>query len=247
MPGSRPGSVALIWSQFRSTSPAVSASTSPNTCGWRRISFWRQCSATSASDPAPRSSSSSDRKWTWNSTSPSSSSSLASSPVLAAAASSYASSTVCGTIERSSCSRSHGHSRRSRRVNASRRRSASTDSADGSSAKLLRRLGGRRGRRRSRLRAVLAVGCGVAALALGLRAPALAEVGHEGVERLLLVLRDERLLDRRLGVGHRLRLGLVDLRDPEDVVAELRLDGPHELVLRRRERGRVERLLQRPL
>jgi hypothetical protein len=42
---------------------------------------------------------------------------------------------VCGTIERSSCSRSQGHSRRSRRVNASRRRSASTDSADGSSAK----------------------------------------------------------------------------------------------------------------
>ena len=34
----------------------------------------------------------------------------------AASASSYASSTVCGTIVRSSCSRSHGHSRRSRRV-----------------------------------------------------------------------------------------------------------------------------------
>jgi D-alanyl-D-alanine carboxypeptidase len=81
---------------------------------------------TSASEPAPRSSRSSDRKWTWNRTSPSSSSSLASSPECAAAASSYASSTVCGTIERSSCSRSHGHSRRSRRVNASRRRSAST-------------------------------------------------------------------------------------------------------------------------
>ena len=43
------------------------------------MSFWRTCSATSASEPAPRSSSSSERKWTWKRTSPSSSSSLASS------------------------------------------------------------------------------------------------------------------------------------------------------------------------
>src|SRR3954470_20079706 len=40
---------------------------------------------------------------------------------MAASASSYASSTVCGTIERSSCSRSQGHSTRSRRVISSRR------------------------------------------------------------------------------------------------------------------------------
>ena len=81
-PASRPGSRCLIWSQLRRTSAAVSASTSPNTCGWRRISFSVQCSATWARSPAPRSSSSSERKCTWNRTSPSSSSSLASSPRL---------------------------------------------------------------------------------------------------------------------------------------------------------------------
>ena len=58
----RPGSVRLIWSQLRSTVAASSASASPNTCGWRRISFWRQCSATAARSPWPRSSSRSDRK-----------------------------------------------------------------------------------------------------------------------------------------------------------------------------------------
>ena len=41
----------LIWFQLRTTSPAVSASRSPNTCGWRRISFSRQCSATAARSP----------------------------------------------------------------------------------------------------------------------------------------------------------------------------------------------------
>src|SRR3954453_7036742 len=40
---------------------------------------------------------------------------------MGASASSYASSTVWGTIERSSCSRSHGHSTRRRRVISSRR------------------------------------------------------------------------------------------------------------------------------
>ena len=53
MPGSRPGSVALIASQLRSTSPAsLDLAPSPKMCGWRRTSFWRQCSATSASEPA---------------------------------------------------------------------------------------------------------------------------------------------------------------------------------------------------
>src|SRR5436853_361669 len=46
MPGSRPGSSRLIASQLRSTSAAPSTAISPKTCGWRRISFWRQCSAT---------------------------------------------------------------------------------------------------------------------------------------------------------------------------------------------------------
>src|SRR3954451_16540651 len=64
-------------------------------------------------------------KRTWNRSTPSSPSSFASSPGLVAAASSQASPTVCGTIERSSCSRSHGHSRRSLRVSASRRATAS--------------------------------------------------------------------------------------------------------------------------
>ena len=35
----RPSSSRLIRSQLRRTSPAVSASASPNTCGWRRMSF----------------------------------------------------------------------------------------------------------------------------------------------------------------------------------------------------------------
>ena len=82
IPCSRPGSVALIASQFVSTSPADETSTSPKMCGWRRMSLAWLCSATSARSPAPRSSSSSDRKWTWKSTSPSSSRSLASSPAV---------------------------------------------------------------------------------------------------------------------------------------------------------------------
>jgi len=48
---------------------------------------------------------------------------------LAASASSYASSTVCGTIVRSSCSRSQGHSRRSRCVISSSRAIADATSA----------------------------------------------------------------------------------------------------------------------
>src|SRR6476659_6688967 len=44
---------------------------------------------------------------------------------MAASATSYASSTVCGTIVRSVCSRSQGHSRRSRSVSSWRSTSAS--------------------------------------------------------------------------------------------------------------------------
>src|SRR5215210_4588799 len=257
MPGSRPSSVRLIASQLRRTSPACSTSTSPKTWGWRRISFWRQCSATSASEPPPRSSSSSARKCTWKSTSPSSSSSLASSPECAAAASSYASSTVCGTIERSSCSRSHGHSSRRRRVRASRRRSASTMSSDGSLTRrrlvagrrrLLRRLAGRGGARRRRgLRTLLALLDHVALAAVGLLLPALGVVLGERLQRLLLVLRLQRLPDGLLGLVERLLRRLIDLGDLEEVVAELGLDRSGQLALLGLEDGLVELLLERAL
>src|SRR3954469_1581808 len=244
MPGSRPGSDRLISSQLRRTAPAPSTSTSPKMCGCRRTSFACTCSATALSEPPPRSSSSSERKWTWKSTSPSSSSSLASSPACAAAASSYASPTVCGTIERSSCSRSHGHSRRSRRVNASRRRSAST-SREISSKPLLALCGHRR--RRRGLRAVLAGGRLEVLGALGLGLPALREVLHERVQRLLLVLGGERLLDLGLGLRERLLAGRRDALDDEVVVAVLGLDRPGERVLLGREHGLVELLVQRAL
>src|SRR4051812_19124087 len=186
------------------------------------------CSATSARSPAPRSSSSSERKCTWKRTSPSSSRSLASSPRWAASASSYASSTVCGTIERSSCSRSHGHSTRRRRVSASRRsRAAATSLGSGGDTRprlasaplavrrrparvgrrrvLRRRRGGRR-RVGLLLRRVLAVLDHEAALALRAVLPLVLEVLDELVERLLLLLRGEQALDRRLGLRERLLL-----------------------------------------
>ena len=81
-PAPRPSTSRLIRSQLRGRRPGrrivrqLRASLSPNTCGWRRISFRVMPSATSARLPAPRSSSSSARKWTWKSTSPSSSSKL---------------------------------------------------------------------------------------------------------------------------------------------------------------------------
>src|SRR5262249_61851125 len=97
---------------------------------------------------------------------------------------------------------------------------------------LLRRVlaggGGRRGRRR--LRAVLAVRGLVALGALRLVLPALREVLHEGVERLLLALGLERLLDRVLGLGERLLRRRRDLGDLEDVVAVLGLDRARERV-----------------
>src|SRR3954471_1564348 len=295
MPGSRPSSPLLIWSQLRSTSAAPETSVSPNTCGWRRISFWRQCSATAAKSPSPRSSSSSERKTTWNRTSPSSSSSLRSSPRFAAPASSYASSTVCGTIERSSCSRSQGHSTRRRRVISSRRASASPDRPGSLTGGSLR-TGGRRGsaaatarrnryrlrrparsataratrrdrhllrratrgrrtatgdRRRTarrrgvrlRLRRVLAL---LDDVALGARRHVLRPllpVLHEIVQRLLLLLGLEQVLDGRLHLRERLLLRRRDLRDAEDVEAELRLDRADHLVLRRAEDRCVEGLL----
>src|SRR4051794_18353671 len=291
MPGSRPSSPRLISSQFCSTSAAVEASTSPNTCGWRRISFVRQWSATSSNEPAPRSSSRIERNTTWKSTSPSSSSSLRSSPRCAASASSYDSSTVCGTIERSSCSRSHGHSTRSRREIASRRASASPHRSGALTRgrppfrgglrrrlrrdllrrrgaplrrrgptlrrhrHLLRRAGLRRGTaglrraaahgrgRRLLLRRVVALVDDVVLRALRHLLVAVLEVLDEVVQRLLLRLRLEQVLDRRLDLLERLLLRRGDLRDAEDVVAELSLDRTRDHALLRAEDRGVEALL----
>ena len=91
----------------------------------------------------PFSWSSSARKTHWNSRSPISSRSFASSPASAASATSYASSTVCGTIVRVVCSRSQGHSRRSRSVSSWSSTSASA-SRHQSGSLGRRRVGGRR-------------------------------------------------------------------------------------------------------
>src|SRR4051812_4153611 len=219
-------------------------------------------SATALRSPAPRSSSSSDRKYTWNSTSPSSSTSLSSSPLIAASASSYASSTVCGTIERSSCSRSHGHSTRSLRVISSRRaRLARAPSSTGllpggRGARVrrlllrgggLRRLAGSRRRRRLLLRSVAAVRDQVGLRALHLVLVVLAELGDEVVQRLLLVLRLQEILDRLLGLPERLLRRRSDLRHLEDVVAELRLDRTDDRAFLGAEDRGVEGLLLLPL
>src|SRR5829696_6723492 len=239
----------LIWFQLRTTSPAVSAARSPNTWGWRRISFSRQWSATSARLPCPRSSSRRARKYTWNSTSPSSSRSFASSPECAASASSYASSTVCGTIERSSCSRSQGHSRRSLRVISSSRSRAAERSLTAlgllGGLRCWRRRGLRGGLLPARvaaggragvglvLRSVLALGHAVVVRAVGLVLVVLAEGLDEPVEGLLLALRAQQVLDRLLGLLQRLLRGLRDLLDLEDVPPELGLHGTLDLALPR--------------
>src|SRR4051794_37866333 len=93
------------------------------------------------------------------------------------------------------------------------------------------------------LRAVLAVGGLEALAAARLGLPALAVVLAELVERLALAVALQDLLDRRLGLRERLLLRLRDLRDLEDVVAELRLHRTGELALLRVEDGGVERLL----
>src|SRR3954454_2350492 len=109
------------------------------------------------------------------------------------------------------------------------------------------RVRARDGRGRRGLRAVLAVGGLVAVRALRLFLPALREALHEGVQRLLLVLGLEGLLDGRLGLGQRLLRGVGDAGDREDVVAVLRLDRALELVLGGREDGLVEVGVQRAL
>src|SRR3954447_8998411 len=112
---------------------------------------------------------------------------------------------------------------------------------------LRRDAAGSGGRRRRGLRAVLAVRGLVAVGALGLLPPALREVLHEGVQRLLLVLGGERLLDRLLGLGERLLARRGHAGDGEVVVAVLRLDRAHEIVLLGREDRVVELLVERAL
>src|SRR3954447_21629302 len=94
-----------------------------------------------------------------------------------------------------------------------------------------------------RLRRVLAVLRDEAGAAVRLVLPLLAEVLDEAVERLLLVLRRQQLLDRLVGLLEGLLRGRRDLLDLEDVVAELRLDRPDELALLGLEDRLVERLL----
>src|SRR3954447_25144528 len=97
-------------------------------------------------------------------------------------------------------------------------------------------LAGSGGRRRRRgLRTLLALLDHVALAAVGLLLPPLRVVLGERLERLLLVLRLQRLADGLLGLLERLLRGLADLGDLEDVVAELRLDGLGDLALRGRE------------
>src|SRR4051794_14696176 len=82
-----------------------------------------------------------------------------------------------------------------------------------------------------RLRAVLAVRGLVVLGALRLLLPALREVLDERFEGVLLLLGDERLLDRLLGLGERLLRGVGDPGDVEDVVAVLGLDRADQLAL----------------
>src|SRR5690349_11594173 len=190
---SRSSSVRLISSHRSRTRPAVFASASPNTCGCRRTSFSCTSRATVSRSPDPRSCRSRERKYTWKSRSPSSSASFASSRAIAASATSYASSSVCGTIVRSVCSRSHGQSRRKRSV-----RDCSSTSAS-ARLKLLRGGGGCARQRRAGVRVRL-----VADLVLDLAvAVALLRVLEPLRELIVLLLLRELLPDRRAHLRQR--------------------------------------------
>src|SRR5262245_39940983 len=233
---SRPSCSRLMRSQFERTRSAVRASTSPKTCGWRRTSFLCTPRATCARSPAPRSSSRSARKYTWNRRSPSSSSSFSSSSASAASATSYASSTVCGTIVAAVCSRSQGQSRRNRsvrRCSSTRAAAASPPSAAGTSAgrRGLRRNRGRRGGRRL-----------VARLVGDLARVVLLHLREEVRPRKLLLLLGELQLDLRLDLGEGLLVGRSDRRQRlDDVPAVDALHGLRDRVSLERERGLVER------
>src|ERR1700704_3514122 len=227
----RPSRSRLLDSQESLTSPGESSSAPPNTCGCRRTSFSWTPRAMPSKPSSPLSERRSARKYTWNKRSPSSSASFASSPPIAASATSYPSSTVCGTIVRSVCSRSQGQSRRSRSVSSWRSTSASAR------PNLLGRRRGRARERRAGIRARL-----VPDLVLDARlavAPLLLvdPLRHHIVLLLLLEL----LLDGRLDLaeGRRLR-GLDGGERLDDVVAVLRVDRRSELTCLQAEGGLVE-------
>src|SRR3954453_11514545 len=241
----RPSRSRLLDSQVRRTSPADSSSVPPNPCGGRRTNFSCTPRAMSSNPSWPFSDRRRARKYTWNSRSPSSSASFASSRPIAASATSYASSTVCGTIVRSVCSRSHGQSRRSRSV--------SDWSSTSASARLkLLRSGGRARDRRAGIRVRL-----VADLVLDLPvAVALLRVVEPLRDLVVLLLLLELLPDRRAHLRKRRRrrrlhaggrlddvvavLGVHRLRDLAGLQAERRLvERRHRLALRHRQLSAV--------
>src|SRR5919108_2859506 len=234
---SRPSCSRLIRSQFSRTRPAVRASASPNTCGWRATSFAWIARATVSRSPSPRSASSSERKYTWKSRSPSSSSSFGASSRSAASATSYASSTVCGTIVRAVCSRSQGQSRRSRSVSCC----SSSSAAPSELTRLPRGRGGAGGRL---LTGILAGRRRVSGLVGDLRAVVVLQLLLPVLDRLGLLVLKQRLPDRFLDLGERRRLrGRRLLHRPEgldDVPAELRVHRPRDLVRLERERDALE-------
>src|SRR3954469_11432755 len=205
---SRPSSSRLIASHRSRTRDAVRASASPNTCGCRETSFAWMPRAAASRSPAPRSERSSARKNDWKRRSPTSSSSFASSPPRAASATSYASSTVCGTIVRAVCSRSQGHSRRSRSVSSwsSTRASASGPGAGLGGGVRRRRRRPRIGRRREP----------DLVLDLLVAAEALREAAHPVGHRLVLLLLLQLLLDRRRDLLLRRRRARMNGRDGLD-------------------------------
>src|SRR5262249_43091766 len=103
------------------------------------------------------------------------------------------------------------------------------------------------GWRWGRRRAVAAVGRSISLRALGLLPPASREVAHEGVERRLLRLGDERVLDDRLDLCERLLTPRLDSRDREDVVPVLRTDRADQPVHDGVKDGLVELAVQRAL
>src|SRR5204863_1836109 len=139
------------------------------------------------------------------------------------------SSTVCGTIVRAVCSRSHGQSLRSRWVSSWSSSSAWLNDT-------LARLAGGAGLRGRRL---------VAGLVLRLLAEVLLGVVPPLVEGVLLLLLLERLLDRRLHLvegDFALLLRRVDRAERLDhVPAEARVHRLRDLVRLQREGGLLER------
>lgn len=118
----RPFSAAFARSHSAFTSSAVSARSSPNTCGWRWISFATMPPATSSMSNGSSVSSAAILAWktTWSSTSPSSSRSSARSPASMASISSYISSTPYGARSSLVCVDAQGHTARMRSITCTR-------------------------------------------------------------------------------------------------------------------------------